>query len=804
MSSQVASFSINIKGIGEASQNISKLKNKIVDAGRSSVAFNSINTQLNHIKSNTAFSKLSASVKNVSDKASYGFRTFKKLGSSVKSIDQAAGGAGKKMFRLATGINLAGNNSSKASNKMAGFKSMLGKVAAIASIGMLVGVGFKFGKDSIQDYVNAHKQEVKLRAALDLIPSLKGKNKDKIFEDLKGVSDEIEKKGVVDGDVLLAGMAQLSTFQLDDKSLKTLSPLLADIAVSSKGLTASQEDLYSIGNLVGKVMNGQTGALSKSGIVMSAQQEAALKAASGYQRALILADILKSNVGGFNEALANTPEGKIKQIEIAFGNIKEQLGGALVPIVFRLSQLFLQNMPLIEKAIMLLVPAFDFVASGVESFVSYLQTPGVQAFATEMQALGTSIMSSLLPVLTQAGEIIMSQLVPRLLPFLSLVFQLAQILTSHLAPAFSQLIQIAGFMFAMVLDTINSKSSEVKTVMDGVGNVVRILAAVFGMVAQVIWGVVLAAFNMCISALSSFTKTIGLSGESGKKTSDTLAKAFGMIGKAIMILLQIAAPVFSFIGKIIGVVMGIPLKMTIQALLVIAKLIGKVGSFFKKLFKKEDAEEAKKSIEDVGTSVDGLNGKVGKKAGKNEQAGSKGTTSNDVQDITKNITLSGVKLDTGDLSSLLQNSENKEMKLDTTDLNSVLQSNESTNLNINQSLQDMSQNKEMDMSKMFESMNAQQTSKENIPSPQLSEILNATRSTSAEEKSILTQINQAISKGFADLSANVKATTAAVNSQNSILSSINSNVLNRFIRVDVTGPTEAAIISKITGILKNG
>lgn len=182
MSSQVASFSINIKGIGEASQNISKLKNKIVDAGRSSVAFNSINTQLNHIKSNTAFSKLSASVKNVSDKASYGFRTFKKLGSSVKSIDQAAGGAGKKMFRLATGINLAGNNSSKASNKMAGFKSMLGKVAAIASIGMLVGVGFKFGKDSIQDYVNAHKQEVKLRAALDLIPSLKGKIKTKYLK----------------------------------------------------------------------------------------------------------------------------------------------------------------------------------------------------------------------------------------------------------------------------------------------------------------------------------------------------------------------------------------------------------------------------------------------------------------------------------------------------------------------------------------------------------------------------------------------------------------------------------------------
>ncbi len=138
-----------------------------------------------------------------------------------------------------------------------------------------------------------------------------------------------QRLGVVGDEVQLAGAQQLATFLSQADSLKTLLPAMNDLVAQQHGLNATQENAVSVGNMMGKVMQGQTSALRRVGITFTAAEEAALKYGTEAERAAMLAQVITNNVGPMNAALAATPAGRLKQVSNALGDIKEQFGQAV-------------------------------------------------------------------------------------------------------------------------------------------------------------------------------------------------------------------------------------------------------------------------------------------------------------------------------------------------------------------------------------------------------------------------------------------------------------------------------------------
>jgi hypothetical protein len=149
-------------------------------------------------------------------------------------------------------------------------------------------------------------------------------------EDIKSIKDLCaaqQELGVIGDEVQLAGAQELATYLEERKSLETLIPVLNDMVAQQYGLNATQESAAQIATMLGKVMEGQTKALSRYGYSFDAAQEKILKFGTEEERAATLAEVVEASVGGVNQALAQTDVGKQKQLENTLGDIKEKMGG---------------------------------------------------------------------------------------------------------------------------------------------------------------------------------------------------------------------------------------------------------------------------------------------------------------------------------------------------------------------------------------------------------------------------------------------------------------------------------------------
>lgn len=166
-------------------------------------------------------------------------------------------------------------------------------------------------------------------------------------EDIKSIMDLCaaqQELGVVGDEVQLSGAQELATYLEKKSSLEKLIPVMNDMLAQQYGLNASQENAAQIGSMLGKVMEGQTGALSRYGYSFDEVQEQILKFGTEEERAAVLADVVSSSVGGMNAELAKMDTGKQQQLENIIGDIKEKLGGmvrAAAPVLTVASNLLL-------------------------------------------------------------------------------------------------------------------------------------------------------------------------------------------------------------------------------------------------------------------------------------------------------------------------------------------------------------------------------------------------------------------------------------------------------------------------------
>ena len=155
---------------------------------------------------------------------------------------------------------------------------------------------------------------------------------DSMVESIKTLCSAQQQIGVIGDEVQLSGAQQMATFLSEKESLDKLIPAMNDLLAQQNGLNATEQDAVSIGNMMGKAMQGQVDVLQRVGISFSDAQKHVLQYGTEEERAAILSEVIRQNVGEMNKRLAETDSGRMKQFSNTIGDIKEQIGSLLMPI----------------------------------------------------------------------------------------------------------------------------------------------------------------------------------------------------------------------------------------------------------------------------------------------------------------------------------------------------------------------------------------------------------------------------------------------------------------------------------------
>ncbi|OYP60432.1 hypothetical protein [Prevotella sp. P3-122] len=156
--------------------------------------------------------------------------------------------------------------------------------------------------------------------------------RDEEIASIKALCAAQQELGVIGDEVQLAGAQELATYLEEKSSLEKLIPVMNDMVAQQYGLSATQENAANIATMLGKVMDGQTEALSRYGYKFDEAQAQILKFGTEEQRAAVLAEVVESAVGGMNAELGRTEAGKAKQAANDLGDLKEAIGSMLVPL----------------------------------------------------------------------------------------------------------------------------------------------------------------------------------------------------------------------------------------------------------------------------------------------------------------------------------------------------------------------------------------------------------------------------------------------------------------------------------------
>lgn len=284
---------------------------------------------------------------------------------------------------------------------------------AALAVGATVAVGkalYDAGKAAAEEEIGV----VRLAAAVNAA----GGSWEAAEEAIEGyIGAQQRRTGFDDGDARQA-LTNLTTTTGDYKESLDLLPLAMDLA------RAKNMDLSAAADIVGKVAAGNTGILSRYGIVL--EEGATATEALG---------MMHERFAGQAEAYGKTYQGQMDILNGALGNLKETVGSAVLPIMTalatKLADIANDAIPFLENAIEDIRPAFDdimrtlerdvfpvleelwdwfmdWLPEAIEDYSEYLTEVAVPA----MKAIWKFIEQNLIPIFRDMAEWLQDELPP--------------------------------------------------------------------------------------------------------------------------------------------------------------------------------------------------------------------------------------------------------------------------------------------------------------------------------------------------------------------------------------------------------
>lgn len=245
-----------------------------------------------------------------------------RAGADFSSITKQASKAKASMSSMKAGVTRSCSAMKTAASSMKSTFAALG--ITLSGVALI-----SFAKSAREAYQIQIEGETKLATVMRQRMGASAKE----IQQIKDLCSAQQALGVIGDEVQLSGAQQLATFLKQSSSLNTLIPAMNNLIAQQKGLNATTEKAYMVGNMMGKAMQGQATALRRVGITFTEAEEKVLKYGNEQQRAAMLAQIITNNVGQMNQSLAATENGRLKQVSNTLGDIKETAGGAVTRVL---------------------------------------------------------------------------------------------------------------------------------------------------------------------------------------------------------------------------------------------------------------------------------------------------------------------------------------------------------------------------------------------------------------------------------------------------------------------------------------
>lgn len=287
-----------------------------------------------------------------------------RAGADFSSITKQANKAKASMSSMKAGVTRSCSAMKTAASSMKSTFAALG--ITLSGVALI-----SFAKSAREAYQIQIEGETKLATVMRQRMGASAKE----IQQIKDLCSAQQALGVIGDEVQLSGAQQLATFLKQTSSLSTLIPAMNNLIAQQKGLNATTEKAYMVGNMMGKAMQGQASALRRVGITFNDAEEKVLKYGNEQQRAAMLAQIITNNVGQMNQSLAATENGRLKQVSNTLGDIKETAGGA------------------VTRVLTVFLPALQSLCSVLSAVATYANK-AAQAFANIFGQNKTSAASS--------------------------------------------------------------------------------------------------------------------------------------------------------------------------------------------------------------------------------------------------------------------------------------------------------------------------------------------------------------------------------------------------------------------------
>ena len=248
-----------------------------------------------------------------------------------------------------------------AENEVEGFGGKLekfGKVAGAAFAAAAAAAAVYAGKLAIDGVKAAIEDEA---AQQRLANALKNVT-DVTDEQIKSIEEQILKTSLATGvadDKLRPALQRLTVATRDVTKSQDLLKLALDISA------ATGKDVETVSNALAKAYEGNAGALSRLGVGISAAEAKTL----GFEGTV---KQLSDTFGGAAATQANTFQGQIERLKVAFDEAKESVGAALLPTLQNLLNYFINTVipKFIEFKNAAIQPVTDAIERNKESLTT--------------------------------------------------------------------------------------------------------------------------------------------------------------------------------------------------------------------------------------------------------------------------------------------------------------------------------------------------------------------------------------------------------------------------------------------------
>lgn len=268
---------------------------------------------------------------------------------------------------VSPGLKRMQNEISSTSGKLSRLSSIM--LGVNAAIGILSTAANQFRRltGSVNQCVQAYQYQSEQETKLATIMRQRMGATEEEIQSIKDFASAQQQVGIYGDELILQGAQELASFVSQREAIETLIPAMNNLIAQQYGYSASGQNFQMTADMMGKVLSGQTGALSRMGYVFSEEEKQMLKTGNEMQRAATLAKIITDNVGDMNRALKGTSAGAIQDTTNALGDMYERVGKTLQQIQGAFKQIKSSVMLYFEKPI---INAIDWIQKNMGSLIA--------------------------------------------------------------------------------------------------------------------------------------------------------------------------------------------------------------------------------------------------------------------------------------------------------------------------------------------------------------------------------------------------------------------------------------------------